>query len=169
MPSVRLSRPSAEDFDEYSEVVRASHDLHRPWVFPEPDRVFYDRYLARCETDAFEGFFARDVPTGKIIGVFNLSQIFRGGFQNAFLGFWANVAFSGQGRMRESLEVVVRHAFSELGLHRLEANIQPENERSKALVARVGFRKEGYSPRYLQLGGEWRDHERWAITAEDVG
>jgi ribosomal-protein-alanine N-acetyltransferase len=68
--------------------------------------------------------------------------------------------------MREGLRLVVRHAFGALGLHRLEANIQPKNRASIRLVKRAGFTREGFSPRYLKILGRWRDHERWAITAE---
>jgi ribosomal-protein-alanine N-acetyltransferase len=69
--------------------------------------------------------------------------------------------------MREGLQLVLRHAFGPLGLHRLEANIQPENAPSIALVAGAGFHLEGLSPRYLKIAGRWRDHERWAILAEE--
>ncbi len=102
-----------------------------------------------------------------MVGVFNLSQIFRGCFCSAYLGFWASSRWQGKGLMRESLELVLDAAFGELELHRVEANIQPGNEPSRQLVKRVGFRLEGFSPRYLKIGGEWRDHERWAITAEE--
>ena len=71
--------------------------------------------------------------------------------------------------MREGMELTLRFAFSELRLHRVEANIQPANERSLRLAKRVGFKREGFSPRYLKIGGRWRDHERWAILAEEVG
>jgi ribosomal-protein-alanine N-acetyltransferase len=67
--------------------------------------------------------------------------------------------------MREALEAIVRHAFRVMKLHRLEANIQPGNRASIALAKSCGFRKEGFSPRYLKIGGRWRDHERWAIVA----
>lgn len=70
--------------------------------------------------------------------------------------------------MTEALQLASRYAFTEVGLHRLEANIQPPNRASIALVRRSGFRKEGYSPQYLRIGGEWRDHERWALLSSDL-
>ena len=69
--------------------------------------------------------------------------------------------------MAEGIELILRHAFRRLGLHRVEANLQPGNRASRALVRRAGFRQEGFSPRYLKIAGRWRDHERWAITLED--
>ena len=70
--------------------------------------------------------------------------------------------------MREGLALLLKHAFGPLGLHRVEANIQPGNTASIALVKGAGFRLEGFSPRYLKVAGRWRDHERWAITVEDL-
>ena len=104
--------------------------------------------------------------TRAVLGVFNLSEIFRGNFRSAYLGYYGHVAFAGQGYMGEGLELVVRYAFSKVGLHRIEANIQPGNRRSLALVEKCGFAKEGFSPRYLKVAGRWCDHERWAITLE---
>jgi ribosomal-protein-alanine N-acetyltransferase len=99
--------------------------------------------------------------------VFTLSEIVRGVFQSAYLGYYAVVPFAGQGYMREGMRLCLRHAFSRLRLHRVEANVQPANAASLALVRGAGFRHEGYSPRYLRLGGRWRDHERWAMLAEE--
>ena len=104
---------------------------------------------------------------GAIAGVYNIGQIFYGPLCSAYLGYYAFAPFAGQGYMREGLQLVLRHAFGPLGLHRLEANIQPENAPSIALVAGAGFRLEGLSPRYLKIAGRWRDHERWAILAEE--
>ena len=95
-----------------------------------------------------------------------MSHIFHGNFCSAYLGYYAGATFMGQGYMSEGLRLVLRHAFGALGLHRLEANIQPKNRASIHLVRRAGFRREGFSSRYLKVLGRWRDHERWAITAE---
>ena len=97
----------------------------------------------------------------------SLTKIFRGAFQNAYLGFAAGAAYAGQGYMREGMELTLRHVFDTLHLHRVEANVQPANERSRGLVERCGFRLEGFSPKYLLVDGAWRDHHRFAITVED--
>jgi RimJ/RimL family protein N-acetyltransferase len=103
----------------------------------------------------------------ELCGVINLSEIVRGSFESAYLGYYALAPHAGKGFMSAGLELVLDRAFGELGLHRLEANIQPKNQRSIELVRRAGFRCEGLSRRYLKIAGRWRDHERWAITLED--
>jgi ribosomal-protein-alanine N-acetyltransferase len=85
-------------------------------------------------------------------------------FCSGYIGYYAFAGHEGQGLMRAGLRAVVRQAFGAMKLHRLEANIQPGNVASIALVAACGFSKEGYSPRYLKIGGRWRDHERWALV-----
>jgi len=97
----------------------------------------------------------------------NVSEIVRGSFQSAYLGYYAFEPFAGRGFLRSGLSLVIAHCFGELRLHRLEANIQPDNARSIALVKSLGFRLEGFSPRYLKIGGRWRDHERWALLSDD--
>ena len=99
--------------------------------------------------------------------MFNVSQIVRGLFQSAFLGYYAHAEHAGRGYMREGLALVAEYAFGPLALHRIEANIQPAQPRVGRAGPRAGFRLEGYSPRYLLIGGRWRDHERYALTVED--
>jgi len=96
-----------------------------------------------------------------------LNHIIRGRLRSAFLGYYAFVDGARQGLMREAMELVLAHAFKRERLHRLEANIQPGNRASIALVKRCGFVRGGYSRRYLKIGGRWRDHERWALLVED--
>jgi ribosomal-protein-alanine N-acetyltransferase len=148
-------------------MVAASRGLHRPWVRPPADAAAFAAYLMRARRPDFRAFLVCRRTDGAVAGVVNVSQIFLGGFRSAYLGYYASAPLAGRGYMTEGLGLVVRHAFRRLGLHRLEANVQPANAASRALVRRLGFRREGYSPRYLKIGGRWQDHERWAITVED--
>jgi ribosomal-protein-alanine N-acetyltransferase len=106
-------------------------------------------------------------PEGDLAGVINISEIVRGAFNSGYLGHYAFVPHAKRGHMRHGLQAVLQKAFRLHRLHRLEANIQPGNTASRRLVRRLGFRREGYSRRYLEVLGRWRDHERWAITAEE--
>lgn len=101
------------------------------------------------------------------MGVVNISEIVRGSFRSGYLGYCAFEPFARRGLMQKGLALVIAEAFGKMKLHRLEANIQPENKRSRRLVKRLGFKREGFSPRYLKISGRWRDHERWALLAEE--
>jgi len=103
----------------------------------------------------------------ELVGVINVSEIVHGAFRSAYLGYHAFVPHAGRGYMTEGLGLALRWAFGELRLHRVEANIQPGNRASRRLVRRLGFQREGFSRRYLKVAGRWRDHERWALLAED--
>ena len=104
---------------------------------------------------------------GAIAGSVTLSEIVRGSFQNAFLGYWIGAPYKRQGLMSQALPLALDRAFLTHELHRIEANIRPENKPSIALVRRVGFRYEGSAERYLKIDGAWRDHEHWVMLAED--
>jgi len=119
-----------------------------------------------AETATSQRFLVSANREGELVGVANLSQIFHGPFRNAYLGYYAFAPHHGQGLMKEGLQLTIRHAFGPVGLHRIQANVQPENERSIALLRSLGFSEEGYARRYLKIGGRWRDHERWAIRSE---
>ena len=146
---------------------RASRSFHRGKASPPVTAAAYRRYLSRCERPDFVGLLIRRREDDAIVGGLELSQIARGNFQSAFLGYHVGAPFRGQGYMTDALQLAIRHAFRVLKLHRLEANIQPTNRPSVALVKRLGFRREGYSRRYLKISGRWRDHERWAILKEN--
>ena len=172
---VYLRPPSRADSGPFLAAVAASRHLHRGWVEPPATAAKFGAYVAR-----FGGAASRDFPRAQHlgflvcrtdddapVGVFNLSEIVRGSFESAYLGYYALAPHAGDGYMREALALVLSAAFQRLKLHRVEANIQPSNVASLALVRGAGFRREGFSPRYLKIGGRWRDHERWAMLADD--
>ena len=165
--SVYLREPAASDRKEFVALNRASSELHTPWVTAPTTSASFDRWLERSRRPEVQSFLVCRVEDDAIVGVFTLSQIFRRGFQSAYLGYYVGARFKGKGYMHDGLQLVLRHVFATMKLHRVEANVQPENVASIALVKRSGFRLEGFSPRYLKIAGRWRDHQRWAMTVED--
>ncbi|HBL25604.1 MAG TPA: RimJ/RimL family protein N-acetyltransferase, partial [Acidobacteria bacterium] len=160
-----LRHPVPADAPAFLAMVEASRALHHPWVHPPGDAAAFGRFVEHAATERLQGFLICLRDTGEIAGVATLSEIVRGLFWSTYLGFYASAAWAGRGFLKEGLGLVLRHAFGPLGLHRVEANVQPENTRSLALVRSLGFQKEGFSPKYLRIGGQWRDHERWAMLA----
>ena len=167
MSRVRIAHPTADDEADLLALTRASRDLHRPWAHPPLDASGFRELLERDERDDCETFLVRRAGDDALIGVFVLSQIFRLAFQNASLGYYGSAEHAGHGLMSSGLGLVLAEAFGPLGLHRVEANIQPGNAASLALARRAGFRHEGFSPRFLKIGGRWRDHERFALLADE--
>ena len=162
---VTLRALAARDESLFLAGVSASVALHGDWVSPPRNAAAFAVYLERRgETFLPLGVFL-DAPQA-LAGVINISQIFMGPFCSAYLGYYAFAPHQGQGYMREGLALTLRLAFLHLGLHRLEANVQPDNLASIALARRCGFQREGYSPGYLFIAGAWRDHERWAMRRE---
>jgi ribosomal-protein-alanine N-acetyltransferase len=162
-----LRAPTEGDRGAFLVAVRRSRDLHHPWTAaPDTDEAF-DRYLERAAqpNQSCRLVVADD---GELVGVYNLSEIVRGVFLNAYLGYYAFAPLAGTGLMRAAMPLVFAHAFEELELHRLQASVQPGNDRSRRLLEATGWREEGFSPRYLFIDGAWRDHVHYAITAEDV-
>lgn len=155
------------DGAEFTARARESRELHRPWLFPPADGPTYRTYAEALVGDpAKAGFLVCARDSGAIGGFININNIVHGAFRCGALGYGAFAHAAGRGLMSEGLGLVLSYAFTELALHRLEANIQPGNAGSLALVRRAGFRREGFSPDFLFIDGAWRDHERWAITAD---
>ena len=155
------------DAAEFIALNLASRAFHRGLVSPPLDEQSYEEFLARNASESDERFFICLTENERIAGSINLSQIFRGSFQNAYLGYFVGAKFGGQGLVTEAIGLVLQYAFKNLKLHRVEANVQPKNLASIAVLRKNGFTKEGFSRRYLKIDKKWRDHERWAIIAED--
>lgn len=164
---VFLRPPMKRDAAEFMAVNRRSALFNRGLASPPTRLDQFETFLLRNKRDDAAVFLICRAEDDAIMGSIALSQIFRGGFLSAYLGYQIGEEFARRGYMTEAIQLMLRHAFVTLKLHRLEANIQPGNVASIALVKRAGFTREGYSQRYLKIGGRWRDHERWAILVED--
>lgn len=161
---VTIGPLATSDAEEFLDAVAASSRLHSPWVSPPTDLDGFKALLDRPE-DRFRSYTIR-CDEG-LVGLVNASEIVMGVFRSAYLGYYAFEACAGRGLMQAGMRLVLAELFDTVGLHRVEANIRPENTRSIRLAERLGFRREGYSRDYLYLDGAWRDHERWALLSSD--
>jgi ribosomal-protein-alanine N-acetyltransferase len=162
---ILLEAPSARNAEELIAAVRGSRRLHGRWTNAPSTRDQYSDFLRYSRTPTRISRFVRKAD-GDLAGVVNISEIVLGYFCSAYLSYYALEPHQRRGYMHAGVSAMVQLAFREYRLHRLEANIQPDNAPSIALVRGLGFQLEGYSPRYLKIAGRWRDHERWAIRSE---
>lgn len=170
-PRVYLRPPRAEDAPAFLAAARASRSLHGPWTRPPDSKARYAAFVARFAprgpAATHAGYLVYRRADDALLGVFNFSEIVRGAFCSSYLGYFGFAPHSGQGYMSEGMALALDVAFRKLKLHRVEVNIQPTNRRSLGLAKRIGFTHEGFSRRYVKIAGRWRDHERYAILAED--
>lgn len=170
---VFIRNPTGADRDEWAALRSRSRSWLRPWDPLPPKGVdpyasgAFDPMLEASRDPRRETLLVCRLEDRALAGQINIGEIVQGAFQSAYLGYWIGRAFARKGYMGEGLALALDHAFGRLGLHRLEANIQPGNAPSTALVKRLGFRREGLSLRYLKIAGRWKDHERWAILSEE--
>lgn len=165
MREVILRELEFEDKETFLSAMKRSQKLHHPWVNVPLTSDEFEEYFYRSQKPNQKSYLVFE--SNNIAGVFNISEIVHGYFQNAYLGFYAVADYSGKGYMSAGLKLLLTKFFRGMKLHRLEANIQPENTRSIQIVKNNGFRYEGFSPRYLIVDGKWRGHEHWAMTYED--
>ena len=163
---VYLRAPEAEDERAFLAAVRRSRGLHHPWLKAPGTPGEFRAWLERMAEPGQHPYLVCRRDTDDWVGVINISNVVLGLFRSGYVGYYAFAGQQGQGLMRDGLQAVLRHAFRKLKLHRLEANIQPGNAASRAMVQACGFSQEGFSPRYLKINGRWRDHERWARIAD---
>jgi [ribosomal protein S5]-alanine N-acetyltransferase len=150
---------------ELLDAIGRSRALHEPWVFLPATEEELREYLSQ-PVEVRITYGVREAQ-GRLAGVININSTIRGHFQSAFLAYYALSPYERQGYMHAGLAAILEKAFVDHGLHRVEANIQPENVASARLVQGLGFRLEGHSPRYLRIGSQWRDHDRYALTVEE--
>ncbi len=174
---VMLRALKVSDFQEWKKVRLENIDWLTKW---EPTRpagmpdVINDRnaFGARCNARDRErhlgsgygfGIFVNDIFCGEI----NLSSIQRGPFQSCYVGYWIDEGHAGNGYTPEALAVVLKYAFEDLNLHRVQVAIIPRNTSSRRVVEKLSMREEGIAERYLEINGEWEDHIRYAFTSEE--
>ncbi len=141
------------------------------WPDDALTRRNYHRYLREYRLAARYalgyGFFIFSADYRRLMGAVNLTQIRRGAAQMGTLGYWLGEEFQGQGYMREAVALICDFAFSELALHRLEAACMSDNVASQTVLTANGFAHEGRAKNYLQINGQWVDHELFGQGSED--
>lgn len=160
---MRAPRPGDER--EFTSLMRSSRSFHRPWASAPTDRQRFEAYVSDSRRPDFEAMLVCRAEDDAILGFFNLSQIMGGRLRSAHLGYAVGKRYAGQGYMREGIRLVLEIAFEKLELDLVEANIQPGNRASIALASGAGFVRDDSPPRYLKIAGQWRDHDRWVLTA----
>ncbi len=174
-PRLVLRRPVLADWRAWSALRAGSREFLEPWEPSWPEDALslaaYRRRLrqlaAEWRSDQGYGFFILRREDDELLGGINLSHLRRGVAQMASVGYWMGEAHANQGVMTEAMGALLPYAFDRLGLHRLEAACLPNNKASRALLARLGFREEGYAARYLKINGSWQDHVLHSLLAED--
>jgi [ribosomal protein S5]-alanine N-acetyltransferase len=167
---------SLEDCDEQLRLRRANREHTKPWD-PARDESFYTEAGQRLELDLDQrswaagsayAFAVLDTERAdRLIGRVALSNVVRGPWQNATLGYWIAAEALGRGHATRAVRLVLRFAFEHAGLHRVQPAIIPRNVRSVRVAEKAGFRLEGRALRYLKINGTWEDHDVYALTVED--
>lgn len=166
-PASYLRKPANADGAEFVARALASRGRLHPWVHPAEEVPDYRSWLAQGRRADAEQFLVCRRDDDTLAGFVTLDTIVLGTLQSAAIGWAAFDPNAGRGHLTDGVEMVLEVAFTQLRLHRIEANIQPGNHRSRSLAIRCGFQLEGFSPRYLRIDGQWRDHERWAVIVDD--
>ena len=164
---------TAGDAPALFELQVANRDFLAPWGPERPPRYFTLEGQGRLIADALVGH-ARGttlphviICDGAVVGRVTLTDITRGTFQSCHLGYWVSQSHNGRGLATAAVGEIVRIAFEELGLHRVEAGTLLHNTRSQAVLARNGFARFGVAPAYLKIAGAWQDHALYQVLSED--
>lgn len=164
---VWLRPPTMQDFGEFSAMSKASKAAFRTLATVNFTRERFAEWIGNWKREDARSFLICRPSDGVIVGSMGLFNIVRRQVKTSLIGYSVGAVHQRQGYATEALQLVLRYAFRRLRLHRVEADIQPRNTASRALVKRAGFKCEGLSRRLVKIGGRWRDHERWAILVEE--
>lgn len=165
LTELELRLPVAGDRAAFLAASRASRGLHAGWADPPTDEAGFEEWLAKVDPVTNRRHLV--LHRGELVGLVNLQNVVYGQGQYATLGYLAFAAGARRGLMRRAVALGVDVALRDMGLHRVEAGIQPTNTPSIRLVRALGFRFEGLLTRLVRVDDEWRDHELWATDAED--
>lgn len=173
---IRLRPPTIEDYEAWAKLRGASRGHTEPWepawAIDELTKGAYRRRLERYQIDRQGGggypFFVFTARDNVLVGACNLNNVRRGVLQSADIGYWIGSPFVRKGYTRAAVRRVLAYAFDDLGLHRVEAACRPENIASRTLLDKIGFQLEGHSREFLNIAGEWCDHDRYALIASDT-
>jgi len=176
-PRIYLRPPRAGDWQEWAALRAESREFLRPWEPTWPadalERGAFNRRLRRqaaeWRNDEGFSFLTFDKADDRLIGGLGITNVRRGVAQMASIGYWTGRPYVRRGYMTEAVRAALEFAFTQLGLHRIEAACIPANLASKGLLQKLGFRAEGEARNYLRINGQWRDHLLYAILQEDLG
>jgi [ribosomal protein S5]-alanine N-acetyltransferase len=173
---VTLRTLTDADYAAWAEVRGRCRDWLIPWE-PRPKgapQAAEDRgsFVARCairerERQLGTGYGFGIFVQGRFAGEVTLSSVQRGPFQSGFVGYWIDRELAGQGYVPEAVVMTLHFAFEAISLHRVEISIIPRNRASLRVVEKLALRREGIAERFLEIDGEWEDHARFAMTAEE--
>ena len=163
---VILRRMTGHHQEEFTELARKSAELHDLWIYAPKTAAEFSEYLQRFDGITAECTLICRRESDEIAGFVSISEIIRGPYQRATVGYGVFAPSERQGYMTEGFDLVFRYAFRDLKLHRLEADIQPENKASLCFAEKVGFKREGFSIGLVCIKGSWKNHERWAISSD---
>lgn len=172
---VFMRPPQKTDWPVWAKTRGTNKDYIQPfepkWADNALEEDFFQRRLQRQSREwnlgNAQSFLIFKKTDMHLIGGMNINNICRGAAQYAALGYWIDQAHEGQGYMAEALALTLAYCFGALNLHRVNASCLPENNRSKNTLLRAGFKEEGVAEKYLQINGEWRDHELFGLPVEN--
>jgi [ribosomal protein S5]-alanine N-acetyltransferase len=158
---------TADDESAFVALAAESFQFHQKWIKLPTKSDEFKRYLSRFDDENSFFFVICDADSDSIVGFVSLTGVEREPYYRGRLGYGVFEQYARMGYISAGLAYVIHLAFGSLELHRLEADVQPENGPSKRLIEKMGFTCEGISQGFIRIHDKWTDHERWALTLDE--